>query len=68
MTTSTTATAAREFSIAEFFLGLAAVAQIAVAALGICAITELDVIPTIAITATAALAGAASFVIFLRRK
>lgn len=67
MTTST-ATAARDFSIAEFFLGLAAVAQIAVAALGICSITGLDVIPTIAITATAALAGAASFVIFLRRK
>lgn len=68
MTTSTTAAAARDFSVAEFFLGLAAVAQIAVAALGICAITGLDVIPTVAITATAALAGAASFVIFLRRK
>ncbi|MBP2269204.1 hypothetical protein J3A64_004744 [Pseudarthrobacter sp. PvP004] len=59
MTTSTTETAARDFSFAEFFLSLAAVAQIAVAAL---------VIPTVAITVTAALAGAAGFVIFLGRK
>ena len=68
MTTSTTATAARDFSIAEFFLGLAAVAQIAVAALGICAITGLDVIPTIAHHRHRSLGRCRRFVIFLRRK
>ena len=69
MTISTnTRTAARDFSFAEFFLGLAAVAHIAVAALGVCAMTGLDVIPTVAFTVTAALAGAAGYVIFLGRK
>lgn len=43
-------------------------AQIAVAALGVCAMTGRDVIPTAAITVTAALAGAAGFVILLGRK
>ncbi|MDI2036840.1 hypothetical protein [Paenarthrobacter nitroguajacolicus] len=68
MTTSTTDTAARDFAIAEFFLGLAAVAQIAVAALGICAMTGLGVVPTVAITVIATLAGAAAFIIGMGRK
>ncbi|MDP9936846.1 putative branched-subunit amino acid permease [Paenarthrobacter nicotinovorans] len=69
MTTSTpTNTAGRDFALAEFFLGLAAVAHIAVAALAICATTGLDVIPTLIITAAAVAAGIVAYILVLGRK
>ncbi|WP_454812952.1 hypothetical protein [Paenarthrobacter nitroguajacolicus] len=69
MTTSTNiGTADRDFSFAEFFLGLATVAHIAVAALATCAMTGLDIFPTLVITAAAVTAGAVAFVFFLGRK
>ncbi|MDQ0104436.1 hypothetical protein J2T10_004111 [Paenarthrobacter nicotinovorans] len=68
MTTSTTRTAARDFSFAEFFLGLAVVAQIAVAVLGISELVGLDLVPALIITAAAVTAGAVAFVLVLGRK
>jgi hypothetical protein len=68
MTTSTTEPAAGDFSFAEFFLGLAVVAQIAVAVLGISELVGLDLVPALVITATAVTAGAVAFVLVLGRK
>ena len=65
---TTTNTAGRDFALAEFFLGLAAVAHIAVAALAICAKGGLDVIPTLIITAAAVAAGLVAYILVLGRK
>lgn len=66
-TTNHADTAHRSFSVATFFLGLAFVAQLAAATLGITQILGVDAAPSLVITGVAVLAAGGAFARFTGR-
>ncbi|GAB2721815.1 hypothetical protein ACX801_10245 [Arthrobacter bambusae] len=68
--TSTTKPSAtgRDFSFAEFFIGLAFAAQLAAAMLGIASLAGLALVPALFLTAGVMTVGVFAFVRFLGRK
>ena len=67
-TTTKPSTTGRDFSLAEFFIGLAFAAQLAAATLGIAGLAGLALVPAVTLTAAAMTAGVVAFVRFLGRK
>ncbi|MDQ0212123.1 hypothetical protein [Arthrobacter bambusae] len=68
MTATKPSTTGRDFSLAEFFIGLAFAAQLAAAMLGIANLAGLAPAPAVILTAADMTAGVVAFVRFLGRK